>query len=310
MQAAPQEPAPAPAPLSPRALRQRAEQEARSMGEVGRTFVDRLIEKLPAIATGLFVFALFWLFAALAGRVLAKLFVRAHADPSLAQVALPLSRLAILGLGALVAIEQMGFNVGSLLAGVGIAGLAIGLAAQETLANLLAGFALLWDRPFRLGDSVTIAGTFGTVTEIGLRSTRLRTLEQLEVTIPNKEVAQQQIVNHSRYPQIRVNVPFRVAYGESIERVRQLVLAAVATEDKVLAEPAPQVVVTALEAAGVALELRLWMANPVPEKATLFHFLELAKNLFEREGVVMPSAPTSVQLVELPRTATPPAPLP
>jgi hypothetical protein len=52
------------------------------------------------------------------------------------------------------------------------------------------------------------------------------------------------------------------------------------------------------------------MANPVPEKATLFHFLELAKNLFEREGVVMPSAPTSVQLVELPRTATPPAPLP
>jgi small conductance mechanosensitive channel len=297
-QAAPQEPAREPAPLSPGALRERAEEQARSVGEVGRTFADRLIEKLPAIAAGLVVFALFWLFAGVAGRVLVKLFARAQTDPALAQVALPLARLSILGLGALVAIEQMGFNVGSLLAGVGIAGLAIGLAAQETLANLLAGFALLWDRPFRLGDNVTIAGTFGTVTEIGLRSTRLRTLEQLEVTIPNKEVAQQQIVNHSRYPEIRINVPLAVGYREDLDRVRSVLLEAVAARAEALDEPAPQVVVTALAESAVELELRLWVRNPVPESATRFELLELAKRALDEAGIEIPFPQRTLHLSE------------
>jgi small conductance mechanosensitive channel len=295
------------APAAGQAIGERARERARSLGEVGSDFLDRLIDHLPNLAAALAIFALFWLFARLSARVLKRLFARTHTDPALAQVAVPLARLSLLGLGALAAIEQVGFNVGSLLAGVGIAGLAIGLAAQETLANLLAGIALLWDRPFRLGDSVTVAGTFGVVTEIGLRSTRLRTLEQLEVTLPNKEVAQRQIVNHSRYPETRLHVPLRVGHGEPIARVREVLLEAIAAEAHVLAQPAPQVVVTALDVTGVALELRVWLKNPAPPSATLFHFLELAKSRFDAAGIALPSTLPPVLPVEPPPAGAEPA---
>ncbi|MGH7336740.1 MAG: mechanosensitive ion channel family protein, partial [Myxococcota bacterium] len=193
-----------------------------------------------------------------------------------------------------------------LLAGVGIAGLAIGLAAQETLSNLLSGFALLCDRPFRLGDNVTIAGTFGTVTEIGLRSTRLRTFEKLEVTIPNKEVAQQQIVNHSRYPEIRINVPIAVGYGEDLDRVRGVLLDAVASRATSLEVPAPQVVVTAMADSGVELELRLWVRNPIPESATRFEFLELAKRALDGAGIEIPFPQRTLHLAAPVRIADAP----
>ena len=83
---------------------------------------------------------------------------RAHIDAEARDLLLPLIRIAILSIGFLTAIDQMGFEVRSLLAGLGIAGLAVGLAAQETLANIIAGFSILWDRPFRLGDVVTPTG--------------------------------------------------------------------------------------------------------------------------------------------------------
>ena len=262
--------------------------EPRSLADIGRHVVERVVEHAPGILGGVALLALFWLLASLSARLLRRVFARADSDPALANLAVPLVRLSILLLGVLAAVEQMGVNVGSLIAGVGIAGLAIGLAAQETLANLLAGFLLLWDRPFRLGDTVTIGGFSGAVTEIGMRSTRLRTLDQREVTIPNKDVAQQKVVNHSRYPRIRVDAPFFVGYRESVPRVRELVLAAIAGNADVLDDPPPQVVVTALADWGIALELRLWVANPAADSATLFRFLELVQAALAEAGIEAP----------------------
>jgi small conductance mechanosensitive channel len=280
-------------------LRANVEQGAQSMSEVGRELGDRILTHVPGVLLGVLLFAFFWTFARVAGRLLRRLFARTGADPALAHLAVPLARISLLVLGALAAFEQMGFNVGSLLAGVGVAGLAIGLAAQETIANVLGGIILLWDRPFRLGDSITVDDTFGTVTEIGFRSTRLRTLEQREVTLPNKDVAQKRIVNHSRYPEVRINAPFQVGYRENLGHVRALVLAAVASEGVVLPEPPPQVVVTALADSGVSLELRAWAKTPVPESATLFHLLELVKRTLDEAGVEIPFPQRTLHLPTL-----------
>ncbi len=260
----------------------------RSFEDIQAAVVERFLSHAPGILSGVAVFLFFWFLARLTKRILRRVFERADTDPALVNMVLPLVRAAFLAIGVLAAVEQMGVNVGSLLAGVGIAGLAIGLAAQETLANLLAGFLLLWDRPFRIGDSVTVGGVFGTVTDVGLRSTRLRTLEQREVTIPNKEVAQGHVINHSRFPAVRLNVPFSVGYRESVARVRELLLAEIAKDPGVLADPAPQVVVTALAESGVSLELRVWVATPVPDSASLFWFLELVHVTLGRAGVEMP----------------------
>jgi small-conductance mechanosensitive channel len=198
-----------------------------------------------------------------------------------------------------MALDQMGFEVSSLLAGVGIAGLAVGLAAQETIANVIAGFSILWDRPFRLGDTVTAAGAQGEVSQIGLRSTRLRTLENREVILPNKEIVRQAIVNHTRYPEARLAAVATVAHGSSVERARAAILAAVRRDMPALEKPAPQVLVTALGELGTALETRVWVARPEAADRTVFRLLEVVESALAEAGI---------ELARPPRIASAPPP--
>ncbi len=275
-----------------------------SPGAIGERLSARFLPRIPGILVGCALLLLFYGLSRLASRLVQRFLERVQTDPALASLLLPLVRITILTLGLLVAVEQMGFHVGSLVAGLGIAGLALGLAAQESLANLFAGIVLLWDRPFRLGDAVTIGGSYGTVTGIGLRSTRLCTLEQLEVVIPNKDVAQQRIVNHSRYPEIRLNIALAVGFDEELDRVRRVLLESFAQEREVLADPAPQVVVVALADSAVQIQLRVWVKNPVAESATTFRYLELAKRALDDAGIASPTPQRTLRLPEPVRVTT------
>ncbi len=193
--------------------------------------------------------------------------------------------------------EQMGFNVGSLLAGVGVAGLAIGLAAQETLGNIFAGFVLLWDRPFRLGDAVTISGTFGNVTEIGLRSTRLRTLEHREVTMPNRQVIQEQIVNHTRLPQgAHQRTARRRLRGRSRPGARGAARIGGRQPRRGPGAGAAGGGRRAPDSA-VQVELRVWIEDPSAERANFFHVLEIAKRALDAAGVEIPFPHRVVHMV-------------
>ena len=113
-------------------------------------------------------------------------------------IGLKLSKFVILAFGVVMAAGQLGFQIASVLAGLGIVGLAVGLAAQDTLANLVAGITILWDRPFRIGDNVTVAGTYGPVQAIGLRTTRILTNDQIDAILPNKTIINEKILNHTR----------------------------------------------------------------------------------------------------------------
>ena len=290
--------------LSGEQVRDELRRAPRNLAEVGETLVTRTLEHLPGIVTGLVLLLVFVGLGRLAARLVRRMLSRTGADPALAAIATPLVRGAFYLLAVVAAMEQMGFNVGSLLAGVGVAGLALGLAAQETLGNILAGFVLLWDRAFRLGDAVTISGTFGHVTEIGLRSTRLRTLEHREVTIPNRQVVQEQIVNHTRYPKIRVNVPVAVSYAAGIDRVREVLIGSVADSPGVAADPAPQVVVVALGDSAVQVELRVWIEDPNAERANLFHLLEHAKRALDAAGIEIPFPQRTIHVVSGPAPGT------
>ncbi len=258
--------------------------------------VDRFFRHLPGAITGILVFLFFWVLARLAARLVRRLAERARSDEAVRDLIVPLIRFAILSVGVLMALDQMGFEVRSLIAGLGIAGLAIGLAAQETMANIIAGFAILWDRPFHLGDTVTMAGNQGQVSEIGLRSTRLRTFDQREVILPNKDVIQQPIVNHSRYPAMRIDAPVAVGYGIPLARVREVLLAAARREMPILAEPAPMVLVTALAETGVQVELRVWVQNPLNFASSRNRLLEVAKDALEQAGLELALAQRVLQV--------------
>lgn len=283
-------------------LRDGLRKAPRNVGEVLATWVDAFFAHLPGAITGLLLLLIFVLLSRFAVRLVRRVSERAGTDASLRDLLLPLVRFSVLAVGVLMALDQMGFQVSSLLAGLGIAGLAAGLAAQETLANLVAGFVLLWDRPFRVGDLVTIDGFQGQVAELGLRSTRIRTYEGREVVLPNKDVAQHPVINHSRYPAVRHNAAFSIGYGVPVERAREILLRAARQQAEVLADPEPMVVVTALRDSAVELELRVWVNDLLSPRSSLFHLLEVGKAALEEAGVEIPLPQRVVRL----RDAAPP----
>ena len=268
-----------------------------NLQEVLKEVAERFFQHLPGVLTGLVIFLFFWVMARLTSRLVRKLAERARSDEALRGLLVLLTRFAVLAVGVLMALDQMGFEVSSLLAGVGIAGLAVGLAAQETMANVFAGFTILWDHPYRIGDTVTMAGNQGQVSEIGLPSTRIRTFDHREVILPNREIIHQPIVNHSRSPAMRIDAPVQVAYGVPMDRVREVLLAAARRELPVLESPEAQVVVTALGESGVAVELRVWVADPLLPASSRFLLLEVTKRALEEAGIEIPLPQRTVRIV-------------
>jgi MscS family membrane protein len=124
----------------------------------------------------------------------------------------------------LVVFESLGFQVKTFLTGLGIGGLAFALAAQDTIANMFGSFVVLMEQPFYVGEYIRVAGYEGTVEEIGLRSTRLRTAQRTQIVIPNKTVATEVITNFTRMPQRRVDANLGVTYDSPLDKI-QLALA-------------------------------------------------------------------------------------
>ncbi len=262
--------------------------EADTWKRVGDDLLAKSIDFVPSLIKALIVLlALYLVYRALAG-LIGGVLRSTRADAGLRTITIRLLRYTLLGLAMIMALGQLGFNIASVLAGVGIVGLAVGLAAQETVANLIAGLTILWDRPFRIGDNVTIAGTFGKVRSIGLRTTRIQTVERLDCILPNREVVEQKIINHTMSPEFRLPVRVGIAYREDTRKAREVLIAAVRGHELILDEPAPVVVVTALGESSVTLELRVWLRDPYSEREAHFDLLEIVKIALDEAGIEIP----------------------
>ena len=132
-------------------------------------------------------------------------------------------RVFIFVTGSIFVIQNIGVDVGSLLAGLGIGGLAMALAAQESLANFFGSLVLLVDRPFKVGDWITVGDVDGDVEEMGFRSTRIRTWSKSLVTLPNKALSSANIENWSKMNKRRVKQKLHITYDTPVEKVRQFV---------------------------------------------------------------------------------------
>src|SRR5690606_24572474 len=178
---------------------------------------------LPKVAAAVVVFLAFVVLLRLVQPALRAILRRADFAEALIHLLVDgVVRGAILILGMVMAASQLGINVAAALAGLGVLGIAVGFAAQETIANMIAGFLIFWDRPFKVGDWVTTQDRYGEVREITLRTTRIRTLDNTYVVIPNKQVIGELLVNHSMYGETRVTVPIGIAYKESIADARRV----------------------------------------------------------------------------------------
>ena len=142
------------------------------------------------------------------------------------------AKVLVVGLGVLAALDTVGVNVMALLAGLGLGGLAVAFAAQRTIENLFGALAIAADRPFRVGDFVTLGDVTGTVEDVGLRSTRLRTLQRTLVSIPNSAVMNEKVINLSARDRMLYNPTIGLVYGTTVEQlvfvideIRKLLLA-------------------------------------------------------------------------------------
>ncbi len=249
-------------------------------------------ELLQSVAKAGFIALGFYVAWLVLGRVIAESMQRAHLDPSIRQLVDNLFSVLLVAFGAVTVLAQFGFDVLSIVAGLGIVGIAVGFAAQSTLSNFIAGVTLLIERPFRIGDWVTINGQDGKVVKIALRTTWLRTRDNIFTMIPNDSVASSEIVNYSTEGAIRLNIPVGIAYKESAEAARQVIMPLLDQHPEVLhvADMQPRVLLSSLGDSSIDLTVQAWIGpdNLDVQPTIKAELLEEIKTALDKAGIEIP----------------------
>ena len=194
----------------------------------------------------------------------------------------------------------------SWLASAGVIGIAVGFAAKDTLSNLFSGIFIVADTPYKVGDFVVLDNTIrGQVLEIGMRSTRLLTRDDIEVTVPNAVIANSQIVNQTGGPheKMRVRVKVEAAYGSDIDTVEEVLLGCVAGVEHIVSDPSPRVRFRSFGASGLVFELLAWIEKPVFRGRVLHALNGNVYKAFNKAGIEIPYSKQDVYVKELPGRA-------
>jgi MscS family membrane protein len=177
------------------------------------------------------------------------------------------------------------------LASAGVVGIAIGFAARDTLANLISGVSIVADAPYKIGDYIVLdSGERGIVTGLGMRSTRLLTRDDVEVSIPNAVMGNAKITNESGGPQIphRIRVPVGVAYGTDTAKVIAILEELAGESSLILASPAPRIRMRAFGDSSLDFELLGWISHPELRGRAVHELLMAISRRFREEGIVIP----------------------
>jgi small-conductance mechanosensitive channel len=183
-------------------------------------------------------------------------------------IAEKLTMLFLMGTALIIVLKHFNYDIVSVVTALGIGSLAIGLAAKDTLAHMISGFTLMLDQPFRIGDRIQLSGgQIGDVADIGLRSTKIKTLDNQLLIIPNSDLCNTILTNQA-FPDARAKgrINVNVAYGSDVEQVKQLLLATALEVETVLRDPAPEAYFVSFGESALSMALFFW----VDEYANLF----------------------------------------
>ena len=243
---------------------------------------------IPRLLVAVFLFFVFWLIYRGVRRVVTGGMNKAGVDPSIRDMLVSMIKWTILGFALVIAGNQVCIQIAALLTGVSIIGLAIGFAAQETLANFIAGVVIFWDKPFKIGDWIEIDDTLAQVKRVTFRSTRLHDLDGDAVIFPNTFMLQNRVINKSTNPVTRVSIPIGIAYKESIDRTREVMLNTIKGDRRIVETPEPLVEVRECGASSVNLMLHFWIIEESYEDAMVWEYLEKVKKALDAAGIEIP----------------------
>lgn len=255
-------------------------------------WVETAIASLPNLVAALLVLVLFWLAAKIVRRIVTAALERVSDYRAVNRLLSRLAAFSTLALGLFIALGVLNLDktVTSLLAGAGILGLAIGFAAQDSVQNLISGILISVRRPFREADIVETNGVLGTVEEVNLRATVLRTPQGQLVYIPNSEVYQNPLTNYSRSGRRRIDLACGVAYGDDLAEAKRVAVEAV--EGVSARDPGRDVEFFYREFGGSSIDfvVRFWIdfARQTDFLAARSEAIERLKAAFDAEGITIP----------------------
>lgn len=251
-----------------------------------------LVVMLPNLALAALIVAAGIVVSRLVPRFVQKVLMRASSNEPISRLLASVCRIAILAFTALSALSLLHLDrtVTSMLAGVGVVGLALGFAFQDIAANFMSGFMMAMNRPFNVGDQVELSGHQCRVLRIELRATEVETLDGLSILIPNKEVFQNPIINYTRTQNRRMALSIGTAYSDDMETVRRVISEAV--QEVPQRDPAREVEIffESFGDSSINCELRIWLLE-----STQIAFLRARseamiaiKRAFDRNGITIP----------------------
>ncbi|MDK3017360.1 mechanosensitive ion channel family protein [Pseudodonghicola flavimaris] len=247
-----------------------------------------LLPLLIGAVKALLVLIVGWIVAgSVGGMVRRRINKTPQIDPTLGNFMASMVKWIILAMVLVAVLGIFGIEATSLVAILGAASLAIGLALQGTLSDLAAGVMLVVFRPYKLGQFVDIGGTAGTVKDLNLFTTELATADNVQIIMPNGKAWGAIITNYSAHQTRRVDLTFGIDYGDDIDRAMEIILATAGADSRVLSDPAPWVRVTNLGDSSVDITTRLW-CEAAEYWDLKFAMTKAVKEAFDKGGISIP----------------------
>lgn len=270
--------------------------------ETTRELLRDIINNLPSLVGAIIVIGITWIVAK-GVRYLAYTWAKQTEGDSNTELLIGrLSYGAVWVVGFVIALGVMGLNFGALLGALGLTSVAIGFSLKDVLSNYISGVILLAARPFRINDQVVIGDYEGTIAQIQLRATTMKTYDGRVVYIPNQEVFQASIINNTASPRRRSSVMVGIDYSENIEEAIAVIEKTLPQIAEVETTPAPDVLVTELAASTVNLEVRFWVdSRRSGFLATTSKVAQAIKEALEAANIDMPTDIYTLILRELPQ---------
>ena len=256
-----------------------------------RDLSNGFLAQIPYIVLGIIVFGIFVIIARIVARVVHAAGERTRIDVTLADLLGRLASLVIIILGIFVAAVVIfpAFKPGDLIAGLGITSVAVGFAFKDVLQNFFAGILILWRRPFVVGDQIKFREFDGTVEQINVRSTRIKTYDGERAVIPNGDIYTNAVLVRTAYDRRRTSFTVGIGYLDDIEKARQTILNVLRNTQGVLDEPAPSVHVAALAASSVDLNVLFWTKSQKSDvRLTTDSVATGIKYALDKAGIDMP----------------------
>ncbi len=261
--------------------------------ELNAQFVVSFAVKVAIAAV--ILFASFWLAGVIARLIRKRSENNERVDDTLAGFFASLAKYAVITIGIVLAMQQAGIQATSLVAILGAATLAVGFALQGALGNLAAGVLIIFFRPYKLGQYVSIAGASGTVKDITLFTTELVSVDNVQIIVPNGEAWGGVITNFSAHETRRVDLTFGISYDDNIQSAVDAIMEVVNADERIQSEPAePWVRVINLGDSSVDLQLRAWV-NTADYWEVRFNTLRRVKEVFDDRNIEIPY-PHSVEI--------------